>query len=288
MSDEDDTLTSADPSEEKAFWHAMWPLSPPPPRTEDVKLLASAQFEATEGWTWRIFLMGRPGSAVDVIGASFPTEVMKSGERFQRYAGDALNRAFSALSSVVSSETRLLEVSSGQYFSFGMYSDAELPQTYGIHIQMPSREVNWDLHSVMRFVSTETISTEFLSVLSEATHEAIPRHYRFLSLCRALELLIPADRERSQWLENYERDFRALDVDLKRFRNYVPELRNRCAHGKAGTRTAFFGHVGPSKAVPTSVFNLLMRAVIDKVAEVSAVQLSPPVLNDEVPTPMPA
>lgn len=270
--------------ERKEFWHALWPLSPPPPDNKAVQLLASAEMTATEGWRWHIFLLGRPG-VIDVIGASFPAYVMLSGEPFHHYASEALNRAFAAASMVYSSDIKLLELSAGKYISLGQYSDDELPQGYGVHIQMPEFEPNWDLASLLHLATAEGISTEILSVLSEATDTAIPRHYRFLSLCRALELLVSTARDRTAWLERYEADFRALNVDPKRLRNFIPELRNRCAHGTAGEQRAIFGRIERSVAVathgvPTTMFNLMMRLVIEKLCEVAQVQIRPPVLVD--------
>lgn len=267
------------PEEDKPFWHCFWPLSPPPPDHKEVRLLASAKVASEHGWDWHICLLGRE-TIIDVLGVSVPASFMRSGQPYHDLVGGALNRAFAAASLVYSPTIRLLSLGDEQFMSLGMFSDNELPKAYGVQITMPApSRPNWDPTSLLTFAAHTEIPADAVGALSEATRGDIPRHYRFLALCRALELLIPADRQRSNWLERYEDEFRALEIDPKRFRNYVPQLRNRCAHGLVGQERAIFGVA--SSGVPTEVFNLLMKAVVDRLSELSGERIFSPERSEE-------
>ncbi len=260
--------------EEKPYWHCFWPLSPPPADHREVKLLASMKMTSKYGWDWHIGLLGR-GKVIDVLGVSVPADFMRTGRPYQELVSGALGRTFAAVSLVYSAETKLLTFDGENVISAGMYSDQELPQLYPLEITLPQPSLpNWDLQSLLIFAAHDELPAAAVSALSEALRLDIPRHYRLLSLCRALELLIPNDRERSQWLDAYEDEFRALNVDLKRFRNYLPQLRNRCAHGQVSREPPIFGIV--SGGVPTGVFDLLTKAVIAKLNETSGLQIVPP------------
>ena len=274
-------------TEEKAFWHVLWPLFPPPPNRAEVKLLVSAEMLEDDGFRWHAFFMGR-SNKIDAIGASVPTWFMKSDNLYHEFASKALNRLFAAMSMMNSFDARLLDLSTGHYLSIGIYSDDELPSAYPLHIEIPPQSANWDFYTIFKLVGQDDISDELLGALSEATHESIPRHYRFLALCRALELLLPDPRALSDWLNKYEEEFRALDIDRKKFRNCVAELRNRCAHGQAGGKLALFGTIERhvtlmSHGVPTCVFNLLMKATIELLNEHSSLKLRAPRIPEEVP-----
>lgn len=267
-------MTAEGTGEEKPYWHCFWPLSPPPADHREVKLLESMKMLSKHGWDWHIALLGR-GKVIDVLGVSVPADFMRTGQPYLELVGGALSRIFAAVSLVYSSEAKLLSLGDENVLSVGMYSDHELPLAYPLEITLPQRELpNWDVHSLLTFAAHEELPADAVSALSEALRLDIPRHYRLLSLCRALELLIPNDRERSQWLDAYEDEFRALNVDLKRFRNYLPQLRNRCAHGQVSREPPIFGIV--SGGVPIEVFDLIMKAVIAKLNETSGLQIVPP------------
>lgn len=261
--------------QDKPFWHCFWPLSPPPPDHLQVKLLAAVRVKSPHGWDWHISLMGRD-NIIDVLAVSVPAHFMLTGTPYQDLVGEALSRTFAAVSMIYSADVKLLSLDGEGCVSAGMYSDEELPKLYPLQITLPQPDPPiLNIESLFTFAAHEELQADAVCALSEALRSGIPRHYRFLSLCRALELLVPNARRRSEWLERYEGEFRALNIDPKLFRNYIPQLRARCAHGQISQERAIFGI--QTGAVPLAVFDLLMKAVIDRLNETPGVHITPPI-----------
>jgi|GEM_PF-6801257 len=257
--------------EEKAFWHCYWPLSPPPEDRASVKLLASAPMSVSDGVVAQVCLMGRE-KTVDAILLAVPSSFMKL-EEFQRLGGRVQSEMFAALSILYSGTVRFISLGNDQRFSIGYFSDDELPTGIPAHIELPSPPPpNWDLKSVYNLFLGAEQHADAVAALSEALRDEIPRHYRFLSLCRALELLEKDAPARRAWIEQYEPRFRELDVDLRHLKNYLPDLRSRCSHG-VGTG----GHHGitgvNSGGVADEVFGLMLDIVLDKLGERTGMKL---------------
>jgi hypothetical protein len=108
---------------------------------------------------------------------------------------------------------------------------------------IPSLNVHIDLSISAEFrVQTDPIKDLFLRTYSPALRDIIalfaegssphiPPQYRLLSLIRALELLEPDVRQRENHLDRFETEFAQTKFSTRLFRNAIPELRNRCAHG---------------------------------------------------------
>lgn len=273
MSDTDKQIASAQDDEGKPYWHCFWPLLPPPPDRTAIKLLASVEMASDEGWRWHACLMGRQDT-IDVLAVSVPADFMRREDEFQALAGGALNRLFGAASVIYSSHIKLISMREDGFLSFGCFSDDQLPRSYPIEITLPQPWPlrNWDLASILNLMAHTADHGDALAALSEAMRADIPRHYRFLALYRALELLIPDKPTLTAWLDRYEEAFRALAMDPKLFRNFAPQLRARCAHGAGiGRERAIFGVI--SSEVAPEVFDLLLEAVLDKLAEIAGFRL---------------
>lgn len=283
MNNQSDLEAAEIPSvEEKAWWHCFWPLSPPPPDSKDVRLLAAVEHKHENGWAWHTYLMGWEG-VIDALGVSVPSWFMKTGEPYNHLVGDTLNRMLAAASITYSARVRPVTVGDEKFLSVGYFSDEPVPTRYIIGIQIPDElPHNWDLRSLLTMTAETARYTDAVAALSEAMRLEIPRHYRFLALYRALELLIPGKQKRSSWLERYDALFSTLNLDTKSFRNYVPQLRARCAHGAdIGRERGIFGII--SSGVPPEAFDLLLQAVLEKLSELTGMTMTVQRLDSPAP-----
>lgn len=88
---------------------------------------------------------------------------------------------------------------------------------------------------VYQAIANRTVAP-IAALLAEAQMPAVPPHYRVLSLVRAVELLFPDESERSSALDRFNGQFQNFGVSTRPLRNALPEIRNRCAHGRGRGR----------------------------------------------------
>jgi hypothetical protein len=82
------------------------------------------------------------------------------------------------------------------------------------------------------------------SLIAESQVPTIPAHYRALSLVRAIELIYRDEIERKGALDNFEESFSSLKISNRKFKNALPEIRAKCAHGEGSTRTRSHSYRG--------------------------------------------
>ena len=112
------------------------------------------------------------------------------------------------------------------------------------------------------------------ALLAESQLPSLPPHYQILSLVRALELLYPDEADRGAALDRFEAPFAALHIGRGRFRNALPEIRTRCAHGRSRGRTnpePFVG-IGYNEANLFGLARLLRSIVADGLQTLHGIQ----------------
>jgi hypothetical protein len=111
------------------------------------------------------------------------------------------------------------------------------------------------------------------ALLADAQYPSTPPHYAVLSLVRALELLWPEDADRDNILAAREDEFAALKLSTRPFRNALPEIRNRCAHGHSRGRTKPDPYVGvgynnPLRPLVRLLLSIVARGLNERGVEV--------------------
>jgi hypothetical protein len=104
--------------------------------------------------------------------------------------------------------------------------------------------VNMELHNYTpinldkirsAYMSTMSIRNQ-IKLLSDSQDRRIPLQYRFLSLYKLLELEFKYrgkwKSEFAEYIEKSEEDFQKLELSNKKLRNYIHDIRDRCAHIK--------------------------------------------------------
>jgi hypothetical protein len=118
------------------------------------------------------------------------------------------------------------------FINLAMNTDNPLPE-YSVAIALTVSQNPVDFHSptaLFAFVDSAEKDDVF-SLIAEGQSPAIPSHYRILSLVRALEVLLPQSSDRTAWLDQHQSIFEGRGLSPRQFRNALPELRDRCAHG---------------------------------------------------------
>ena len=90
------------------------------------------------------------------------------------------------------------------------------------------------------------VKSDVAALLAEAQVQSLPVHYSVLSLMRAIELLWPEDKDRNAILDAREEEFATIGISDQLFRNALPRIRNRCAHGRGRGREEPFVGLGYS------------------------------------------
>lgn len=264
-----------------SYQHHFLPLFPPVPREEleKVECQKSIPYETLDGQTLYVSVLGRPHT-VDVISVTIPEGVPR--EARPKHIRDLSNHMLSVLRLTHDSERDAIRFGDG-LLSLTNETDSPSPKLpAAIELRINEQHVV-DVDNVSKvFCGTfDPAKIPILALLAESQLPTIPPHYKALSLIRALELLIPEEKQRGDWLNSYEADFGAIGISRRRFRNALAELRTRCAHGVSR------GGAGPLVApvygeIPelSKLLNLLRRAVIDRIGASYGIKFQ---INEEEP-----
>ena len=213
------------------YFHHFLPLYPPVPLGElaNVTSLHEIEFRTKTGHSMVIRLLGRPHT-IDVIAVSAGTDV--PSEKRSEWIKLIGNHMIAVLRVTYDVNADVIRNQDG-IFNLCTESDDPVPDytvaiEAGVHLDHII-DVN-NIGGV--FCSTMTPEKmPIMALLAEAQTPSIPVHYKILSLIRALEIMLPADKDRYEWLDRYEGPFSALNVSKRPFRNALHELRTKCAHG---------------------------------------------------------
>jgi len=107
------------------------------------------------------------------------------------------------------------------------------PRRTGISVKQLN-EGKADFNNIRNvFVATHSIRSK-LRLLVDARDPHVPLQYQYLSLYKLLELEFKSEGvftpELSRFLDRFQDEYRDLGVSRRLLRNYIHELRDRCAH----------------------------------------------------------
>lgn len=111
------------------------------------------------------------------------------------------------------------------------------------------------------FVATHSIQGQ-LKLLVDARDPHIPLQYQYLSLYKLLELEFKSEGvftpELDRFLDRFQDEYRNLPVSRRLLRNYVHELRDRCAHIVVGKGRTGVTQLSNKDALEVTQFMPLM------------------------------
>ena len=216
------------------YVHHFLPLHPPlsSALAKQVGCLIKIPAKDKDGVVFSISLLGRPHS-IDVIALTFTQGALPADA--SSCIAHVGNHMISCLRVCYDPAIDVVRIGDDGFLNAAMESDDEVPvYPLGVTVEYNnSYRSNVDnIANVFRNTARKKYR-QIISLLAEAQTPQIPTHYKILSLIRALELLLPNEAERSKFLSNYQDEFEKTKVSNKQFKNALPELRTRCAHGES-------------------------------------------------------
>ncbi|WP_442782884.1 hypothetical protein [Collimonas fungivorans] len=250
------------------YFHHFLPLSPPVSleELENIRCLQEIAFETRTRDKLMIRLLGRPHT-IDVIAVTVPysAPIDQRGkwiEQIGNHMISTLRLTYDATADVVRNGDGFLNLCTET-------DDSQPTYTAAIKLQCNDNHIV-NVQNVASFFcdTLGAAKAPIISLLAEAQTPAIPTHYKVLSLIRALEVLFPIEQERFAWLDRYESQFAAIEISRRCFRNALPELRTKCAHGvsRGGSGPLVAQAYGELQGMPL-LLTLLRTVVADRVKE---------------------
>lgn len=247
-----------------AYEHHFTPLSPPTTQEENglLSTLGMLNFETQSG---HILVLRYLGFAEQIrVIAVTATEDAVRHERFAKWMKQIVETALTAIR--LSVDPMAEPFYHGDAFVNMMYQSDDPEPGYPAVITETTNE-HFRLSIGQTLGVFQAIATSELApiaaLLAEGQMPTIPPHYRVLSLVRAIELLYENGRERSDALDEFQAQFAALGISQRPFRTALPEIRNRCAHGRGRGRNqpSPFTGIGYGEA-SLRALTLLLRSVV--------------------------
>jgi len=258
----------------KKYFHHFLPFTPGVPEGEvgDVRCLQEMIYETETDGPLTVHLLGRKQS-VDVVAVSIPTAI--DDEKHLNWIQKIGNHMFATLRLTYTPFVDICRTTNG-FLNMGQESDKACPDYEVILIHSPHGQSieNIDAANIAA-VFCQTANKEMtpiIALLAEAISPWIPMHYKILSIVRALEILIPKENERFSWLDRYhdgENGYQSTKFNSQLFRNALPAIRTRCAHGGSrGKEAPFVGQAYADSSELHPVYSLLCRVLVDKIRQV--------------------
>ncbi len=225
-----------------AYEHHFTPLHP---LTEEergaLQVMATINFDTRADHKLMVRLLGT-SSSIDVIAVTIPTVARDAPERL-KWMTQIVETAITALRLSGDPETQPLFVEEGFFNCMYESDDPEptCPITFQYH-RHPEYKVNvGSILGIWGAIANKRVNS-IAALLAEAQVPSLPPHYAVLSLIRAIELLWPDAGLRTAALDSRQEEFAALGISTRLFRNALPEIRSRCAHGQGrGEAAPYFG-----------------------------------------------
>ncbi|WP_321422751.1 hypothetical protein [uncultured Methanobacterium sp.] len=131
-------------------------------------------------------------------------------------------------------------------FPKNIHSFAEDGKPYNFGVNLESFSVKPMKFDKIRsaFMGTLNIRTQ-LKLLSDSQNPNIPRQCQLISLYKLLELEFKEkgkwkDKEFDNFIMRFEDDFNKLNLSNRELKNYIHEIRDRCAHIKSNKDVLYY------------------------------------------------
>lgn len=248
-----------------AFEHHFLPLDPPvsDESYKDLQTLGEVGYLTHSGFTLPVRYLGMH-EQVRVIAVTIPAAAVGHDDQ-KKWMTQIIEGSIAALR--LGGDPRAIPIYTELGFINLMYESDDSDPLYQVKI-IPVVNPNYKLNifNVMGIFSS-IYSRELLAILSllgEAQVPSIPIHYKTLSLIRAIELIHPEKKDYNRALSKFDKTFAELAVSSSKLREFLPQLRTRCAHGRSRGRKnpePFIG-LGYNAEILITVKRLLQTIVL--------------------------
>ena len=264
-------------SQMPAYEHHFMPLHPPLVKEEydALETIGTVNFDTGSDHKLVVRLLGTC-SAINVIAVTIPEAACHMTER-PLWMKQIMETALTSIRLSYDPGAQPLFTGNG-FFNFMYESDDPEPK-YQIAIQFirsPDFEINvQNVLGVWGAIANRQVGP-VAALVAEAQVTGLPPHYTVLSLMRAIELMWPESAARNAALDSREDEFAALGISSRRFRNALPEIRSRCAHGRGRGQPEPFAGIGYNDTTLRPLARLLASVVADGLRDLYGVQTALP------------
>lgn len=246
------------------------PLDPPPATPEEreaVTTLATLYYDTLAGGTLVVRFMGTPSAGVQAMAVTLPEAVKNHADR---------DKWFRQIMETSVASIRLSYNQNAQPFFMGhgflnVMCESDDPEPIYPLVVQPTANLDWRLnenHVLGVFGAIHgKVKNDVAALLAEAQVHSLPPHYAVLSLMRAIELLWPEDQDQNAIFDGRETEFAAIGISEQLFRNAMPRIRNRCAHGRGRGKEEPFvglGYNTPLYPLKKLLVSIVSRGLRDK------------------------
>lgn len=246
-----------------AYEHHFTPLVPPLGPGEHLRLEAKGEMKIDTGTGYQMHVRFLClDEEVRVIAVTVPEQIIGHAD-FLNWMKFAIENSVSALR--LSVQPNAMPFYNGDNFINVMYQsdDPEPAVPFEIGYSV-NNEYKLDIGRVTGAFSAfcQKGVPRIAALLGESQVNFYPPQFKILSLMRALELLYPEPKHRDEIYLLFEDSFASLNVSDKKLKNALPQIRNRCAHGKGrGDESPFVG-IAYNEGKLSSLVSLLRNMVM--------------------------
>ena len=250
-------------------------LLSPPPAQEDIKLATSIlrfAVPTTDGRRFTISLLGQP-HAVHSICVTIPNSDGQLSDEDLARISKINSRMLAALRLTYDPNTDVVHLGDG-YLNALHVTEEGFPTSLPIEVQAslnPDFRVN--LENIKGMFEWDRHVPGLIALLGEVGLSSLPIQYKFLASYKVLDLSSNGEPGFSQVvreiIDKRDPQFQQLNLSARKFRNFVHEYRNKCAHIYTGNDLTL-GIVGLASADAECVRKVmpLMRETMIEVVHI--------------------
>jgi hypothetical protein len=221
-----------------AFEHHFIPLQPAPrdkSECDALLVMGSIKWRTKAGHHLSVRLLG-PGERVSVIAIGIPHNAAAHPSK-SKWLREIVEITVASIRLNHDPEAQLVHIPSGFFTVERQSDDPDLPYATGFSF-FTNRHIPVEIPKILLLIRSfnTKIGHSVAALLAESNIPSMPPHYSILSLVRAAEMLW-SDEEFNAVLDGRDVDFAKLGLSKRSFRSALPEIRNRCAHGRGRGRS---------------------------------------------------
>ena len=253
-----------------AFEHHFIPLHPAPrskAKCDALFVMGNINWKTKAGHRLSVRLLG-PGQRISVIAIAIPNDAVDHPNK-PKWLREIVELVIASIRLNHDPEAQLVRIPSGFFTVVRQSNHPELSYATGFSL-ITNRDILVQIPQVLSLINAfnTKVGQPVAALLAESNIPSMPLHYSVLSLVRAAELLWPDEAQFNAALDKRNADFAKLGLSNRTFRNALPEIRNRCAHGRGRGRSDPEPHIGVGFQSPLApLVDLLTEIVTDGVRD---------------------
>jgi hypothetical protein len=242
-------------------FHHFLLLDPPPAQEYMERATSILHFPVptTDGRQFIVSLLGLP-HVVYCICVTIPNSDGRLSAEDSARISEINSHMLATLRVTYDHESDVVRLGDG-YLNAARVNEEEFPTKLRILFRRPPNlDFRVNLENIENTFNRGGHAPELIALLGEAGLPSMPLQYKFLALYKVLDLASRGERGFSSvvrgLIDKRDCQFQGLGLSDRKFRNFIHEYRDKCAHIYTGNDRAF-GIVGLTSADAESVRNVM-------------------------------